>query len=155
MIVKNYDTALSYRPKTLTLSNKSQKFHFSVTFSLITFFSDILKLFQWIRNDWIQTSMKRLFCKCVLELHFATIKGLGEPRCWNRCTLMCSTLLCPNKPLSKFIVIPCWGKESNMFFSYRGCVHRQLRLPHLKGQYRVVLDPSFLDHSKVKRKHYR
>jgi hypothetical protein len=31
---------------------------------------------------------KAFFHKCVLELNFATINCLGEPSCWNRCTLV-------------------------------------------------------------------
>ncbi len=45
----------SYRPNTFVYSNKSQKLHFSGTFSLITFFAwvflQLMQLFQQIRNQ--------------------------------------------------------------------------------------------------------
>jgi hypothetical protein len=42
----------SYCPKTCSQSNKYQNVHFSITFSLVNFFSmHILQLFKWIKNQ--------------------------------------------------------------------------------------------------------
>jgi hypothetical protein len=86
--------------KTFAYSNKSQKLHFSVTFPVITFYAgrfyNFFNGFKISIRFWFlrptafminRVATKRLkktkniFCKCVLELNFATINVHGEPSC--------------------------------------------------------------------------
>ncbi len=83
--MQNHSPKRSYMPKTFAHSNKSQKLNLSVTFPLITFSAWVF--FQLYCKLWSQAQTKRLkktknvFCKCVVNLNFATPNGLREPIC--------------------------------------------------------------------------
>ncbi len=125
-------TQKSYRRKTLAHSDKRKKTQFFCNFSLITFFGYpycffedifyiILSLFTNInckrgRNGF--KKWKNFSYNCVLKIKFAPVNGLGEPSCWNGCTLLYSILRHVKKDrkrstflfkLGPYWLHCCWG----------------------------------------------